>query len=91
MDIVNEKPRGAEKMRVFNYDFTVKYYSETEEAKVPIQATPDFASYDLYAAESKDILPNSNGVVSLDLRWVIPSEFYSKIFLRSGLFLVQIC
>ena len=89
MDIVNEKPRGAEKGRSFNYDFTVKYYSETEEAKVPIQATPYSAGYDLYAAESNDILPNSNGLVSLDLRWVIPSGFYGKIFSRSGLFLLN--
>ena len=89
MDTVNEKPRGAEKMRVFSYDFTVKYYPEIEESKVPIQATPDSAGYDLYAAESKDILSNSNGVVSLDLRRVIPSGFYGKIFSRSGLFLLN--
>ena len=68
MDVVDEKPRGAEKMRIYNYDFTIKYYPETEEAKVPFQATPDPASYDLYAAEATNILPKSIGGVSLDLR-----------------------
>ena len=36
MDVVNAKPRNAEKMKVFHYDFTVKFYPETDEAKVPI-------------------------------------------------------
>ena len=90
MDAVDEKPRGAEKMRIYNYDFTIKYYPETEEAKVPFQATPDPASYDLYAAEATNILPKSIGGVSLDLRWAIPKGFYGKIFSRSGLFLEKL-
>ena len=36
MDVVNAKPRNAVKMKVFHYDFTVKFYPETDEAKVPI-------------------------------------------------------
>ena len=80
MDVVNEKPRGAEKIRIFNYDFTVKYYPETDEVKVPFQATPDSSGYDLYAAEATDVLPRSNAIVSLALRWAIPKGFYGKIF-----------
>ena len=30
-----QKPPGAYKMKIFNYDFIVKYYPESEEAKVP--------------------------------------------------------
>ena len=77
-----QKPEKAEKMRIFEYDFTVKYYPESDEAKVPYQVTPEAASYDLYAAEEINVLPKSNAIASLDLRWAIP-----KGFSRSGLFL----
>ena len=87
MDVVNEKPQNAEKMKVFHYDFTVKFYPETDEAKVPFQTTSDSAGYDLYAVEATNMLPKSHGIVSLDLRWAIPKGFYGKIFSRSGLFL----
>lgn len=87
MDVVNKKPQGAEKMKIFNYDFTVKYYPETDEAKVPFQATPNSVGYDLYTTDATNILPKSNAIVSLDLRWAIPKGFYGKIFSRSGLFL----
>ena len=87
MDVVNAKPRNAEKMKVFHYDFTVKFYPETDEAKAPFQTTSDSAGYDLYAVEATNMLPKSHGIVSLDLRWAIPKGFYGKIFSRSGLFL----
>ena len=88
MDVVAiQKPERAEKMKNFNYDFTVKCYPESDEAKAPYQATPEAAGYDLYAAEEKNILPKSNVIVSLDFRWAIPKGFYSKIFSTSGLFL----
>ena len=82
-----QKPEKAEKMRIFEYDFTVKYYPESDEAKVPYQVTPEAAGYDLYAAEEINVLPKSNAIASLDLRWAIPKGFYGKIFSRSGLFL----
>ena len=62
---------------------TVKYYSDSEFAKEPYQATEDSAGYDLFAAETKSILPKSVGIISLDLRWAIPTGFYGKLFLRS--------
>ena len=46
----------------------VKYYSDSEFAKAPYQATEDSAGYDLFEAETKTILPKSVGIISLDLR-----------------------
>ena len=80
MRVVIKKPK------IFNFDLTVKFCPETENAKVPTQTTPHSAGYDLYAAEAKTILPRFQGIVSLDLRWIIPEGFYGKIFSRSGLF-----
>ena len=85
MDVV--AIQKSAKVKVLNYDFTVKYYPEFDEAKVSLHVTPDAVSYNLYAAEEKNILPKSNAIVSLDLRWAIPKGFYGKIFSRSGLFL----
>ena len=75
------------KYKVFDYDIRIEYYPESDEAKVPYKATPDAACYNLYAAEAANILPRSNSIFSLDLRWAIPKGFSSKIFFRFGLFL----
>ena len=64
---------------------TVKYYSESEFAKEPYQATEDTAGYDLFAAETKTFLPKTVGTLSIDLRWAIPTGFYGKLFPRSGI------
>ena len=81
-----KKPEMRKKWKCFHY-FTIKFYPETDEAKVPFQATSDSAGYDLYAFEATNMLPKSHGIVSLDLRWAILKGFYGKIFSRSGLFL----
>ena len=86
-DIVIPIKKSSKEMSLFDYDFKVPYFPESDECKVPYKATPDAAAYDLYAAENKIILPNSNAVVSLDLRIAIPKGFFGKIFSRSGLFL----
>ena len=86
-DIVLPIEKSSKEMSLFDYDFKVPYFPKSDECKVPYKATPDAAAYDLYAAENKEILPNSNAIVSLDLRIVIPKGFFGKIFLRSGLFL----
>ena len=65
----------------------LKYYRESDEAMDPYKATPDAAEYDLYAAEATNVLPKSNAIVSLDLRWAIPKGFFGKIFSSSGLLL----
>ena len=64
---------------------TVKYFADSEYAKVPYQATEGSAGYDLFAAETKTLLPKSTDTTSLDLRWAIPSGFYGKVFPRSGI------
>ena len=64
---------------------TVKYYTENEFAKQPYQATEHSAGYDLFAAESKTFLPRAVDAISIELRWVIPTGFYGKLFPRSGL------
>ena len=77
----------SSKSKVFDYDIKIKYYPESDEAKVPYKATPDAAGYDLYAAEATNVLPKSHAIVSLDLRWAIPRGFFGKIFSQSRLFL----
>ena len=56
------------KSEIFDYDIRVKYYPESDEAKIPYKTTPDAAVYDLYAAEETIVLPKSNAIVSLNLR-----------------------
>ena len=86
-DVVLPFEKSSKEMSKFDCDFKVPYYPESDEAKLPYKATPDAAAYDLYAAENKDVLPKSNAIVSLDLRWAIPKGFFGKVFSRSGLFL----
>ena len=86
-DVVLPVEKSSKEISKFDYNFKVPYYPESDEAKVPYKATPDAAAYDLYAAENTSILPKSNAIVSLDLRWAIPKGFFGKIFSRSGLFL----
>ena len=86
-DIVLPIEKSSKEMSLFDYDFKLPYFPESEECKVPYKATPDATAYDLYAAENKEILPNSNAIVSADLRIAIPKGFFGKIVLRSGLFL----
>ena len=77
----------SSKSKVFDYDIKIKYYPESDEAKVPYKATPGAAGYDLYAAEATNVLPKSHAIVSLGLRWATPKGFFGKIFSQSGLFL----
>ena len=64
---------------------TVKYFADSEYAKVPYQATKESAGYDLFAAETKTLLSKSTDAISLDLRWIIPSGFYENVFPRAGI------
>ena len=63
---------------------TVKYYSDFY-VKEQYQASEDAAEYDVLAAETKTFLPKSVDSVSLEMIWAIPSEFYGKLFPRSGI------
>ena len=64
---------------------TIKYFEESQYAKVPYQATEGSTGYDLFAAETKTLLPSSVDIISLDLRWEIPPGFYGKLFPHLGL------
>ena len=45
--------KSSKSMSVFEYDFKLPYYPESDECKVPYKATSEAAGYDLYAAEDK--------------------------------------
>ena len=64
---------------------TIKYYTESQSAKKPYQATEDSAGYDLFVAETNTFLPKSVNTLLLELRWAIPTGFYGKLFPRSGI------
>ena len=64
---------------------TVKYFAEGKYAKKPCQASEDAAGYDVFPAETKNLLPKSTDAISLDLRWAIPGGFYGKNFPRPGI------
>ena len=64
---------------------TIKYCNENESAKEPYQATENSAGYDVFTAETKTFLPNSVGIISLELRCAILNGFYGKLFPRSGI------
>ena len=62
---------------------TVKYYSGSNNVREPYQASEDAAGYDVFAAETKTIMPKSNDCISLEMMWAISSGFYGKLFPRS--------
>ena len=62
----------------------VQYYSENPEFTVPTNAYDDDAGYDLYAAETVTILPQSCEGVNCAFHMAIPRGYYGKIFSRSG-------
>ena len=71
---------------------TVKYFAESDYTKEPYQASEDAAGYDMFAADTKTLLPKSVECISLDLRTaiknhlltcdagVIDSNFRGKIY-----------
>ena len=63
----------------------IKYFLESEYGQEPQKATSDSASYDLFAAHAKTILPGQSATISLDLRWSIPKGFCGRILSRSSL------
>ena len=65
---------------------TVEYFAESDYLKEPYQASKDAAGYELFAADTKTLLPKSVEYISLDLRTAIPSGFYGNVFPGSGIF-----
>ena len=63
----------------------VKYFEENEFARVPEQTTEGSAGYDLYAADTVTILPQTAETIPLDLRWAISDGFFGQIMPRSSI------
>ena len=51
-------------------------------AKEPKQATIDSAGYDVFAAESKTLLPHVVTPISLELHFEIPNQYFGNIYAR---------
>ena len=62
----------------------VQYYSNNSEFTLPTNAYGDDAGYDLYAAETITILPQSCEGVNCAFHMAIPQGYFGKIFSRSG-------
>ena len=65
---------------------TLKHYSDSNNIREPYQASEDAAGYDVFAAETVNVMPKSSASISLSMIWSIPSGFYGKLFTRSGIF-----
>ena len=63
----------------------VQYYSNNSEFTLPTNAYGDDAGYDLYAAETITILPQSCEGVNCVFNMAIPQGYFGKIYSRSGL------
>ena len=61
------------------------YANLSKHVKEPKQATIDSVGYDLFAAESKTLLPHDVTPVTLELLLEIPNSYFGKIYPRSGL------
>ena len=62
----------------------VKYAvaNNSKHVKEPKQATIDSAGYDLFAAESKTLLPHDVTPIILELLLEIPDGYFGKIYSR---------
>ena len=64
---------------------SIKHFEESQVSRKPEQATEESACYDLYAADTIAILPNTAQTILLDLRFAISAGFFGQIFPRSSL------
>ena len=55
---------------------SIKYFEESQFAREPEQATEGSAGYDLDAADTITILPQTAQTIPLDLRFAIPVGFF---------------
>ena len=65
----------------------VKYAvaNNSKHAKEPKKATIDSADYELFAAESKTLLPHDVSPMTLELLLEIPDGYFGKIYPKFGL------
>ena len=60
------------------------FANNSKHAKEPKQATISSAGYDLFAAESKTLLPHDVTAITAKLLLEIPDVYFGKIYPRSG-------
>ena len=60
------------------------FANNSKHAKEPKQATIGSAGYDLFAAESKTLLPHDVTAITAKLLLEIPDVYFGKIYPRSG-------
>ena len=75
MDVVAAIQKNKESSEnIIDHDFIVRYYPESDKAKVPFKVTSGSAGYDLYAAEEKNILPKIFSRSGLFLNHLVTAE-----------------
>ena len=61
------------------------FFSENECSKEPFQASNGAIGYNLFASETRTILPKTCAGIPLCLKIASPKGFYGKFFPHSGL------
>lgn len=66
-------------------EVTIPFKKLSEKAKIPTQATPSDAGYDLYTTESYTLKPGERKLLKTNISTAIPHGYYGRIAPRSGL------
>ena len=64
---------------------TIKYISNNEYTRELFHASEDDSGYDVFAAETKTLFPQTTNSIELELKMVISKGYFGKISPRSGL------
>ena len=64
---------------------SLKIRLNTNEATMPIKATPESAGYDISSAEQITIEPNTHALIHTHISIEIPPEHFGMLKSRSGL------
>lgn len=66
-------------------ELTISFIKLSEKAKVPSQATPADAGYDLFSAEGGILKPGERKLFTTNISVALPHGYYGRIAPRSGL------
>ena len=66
-------------------EVTIPFKKLSEKAKIPTQATPSDAGYDLYTTEAYTLKPGERKLLKTNISTAIPHGYYGRIAPRSGL------
>jgi dUTP pyrophosphatase len=76
-------------MNPFNYisdDGTeLKFKKLTDNATTPVRGSRHAAGFDLFSAETKEVLPQCQEIVKTDIGVILPRGTYGRVAPRSGL------